>query len=67
MTISKIITNGLRGFALFFSLTIIVEFFRFTVGLTNGFNIEIMDFYNSLLGIVLFMLVTITKHLIGEE
>lgn len=67
MLLTKLLVNGLKGFAVFFSLTLFVEFFRVTVGLTKVFNIEIIDFYNSLLGIILFILVTITKHLIGEK
>lgn len=67
MSIAEIIISGLRGFAIFFSITLIVEFFSFSMGFTNSFNIDVIDFYNSLLGIALFSLITITRHIIGEE
>lgn len=35
MTIPEIIIGGLRGFAIFFSMTLAVEFFRYSIGITN--------------------------------
>lgn len=67
MNMFQILTNGLRGFAIFFSVTLFVELFRFLVGMTNSFNIGIMDFYTSLLGIILFILISLTQHLIGDK
>jgi len=67
MDFTKIITDGLRGFAIFFSISLVVELFRFSVGISNSFSIDIIDFYNSLLEIVLFILVSITKDLISIE
>lgn len=66
MSFTKIITDGFRGFAVFFSIILVIKSLLFTIDVTNTFSIEVMDVYHSSLGLVLFILNTYSRNLLKD-
>jgi hypothetical protein len=50
MTFLKIITDGLMGFAFFFTVIFIIKLFMFLLGISHSLDIEVMDIYHSAFG-----------------
>lgn len=63
MNVVKIFTDGLRGFAVIFSIILTVKMFLFLIGVTESLNIEVMDIYNSSVGFILIVITTYTRSL----
>ena len=64
MNITKSIVSGLRGFAVFFSIILIIKFLSYSINLTVSLNIEIIEIYQSLIGFVLFFMNDSIKRII---
>lgn len=56
MNITKSIVSGLRGFAVFFSIILIIKFISYSLNFTFSLKIEIVEIYQSLIGFVLFFM-----------
>lgn len=66
MAFLKILTDGLMGFALFFTIIFIVKLFLFLTGISNTLNIEVMDIYHSAFGF-LFALNQFTRRILSKS
>lgn len=66
MTFTKILHNGFRGFAIFFSTIFAIKLFLYLIGITNKLNIEALDDYQSFIGFALFTLHIFTKKVLNN-
>ncbi|MCB0730335.1 MAG: hypothetical protein KDC88_04815 [Ignavibacteriae bacterium] len=64
MKFIKLVTNGLWGFAVFFSVILFTKLFLYISNISISLNIEVIDLYHSLVGMVLFILASMSKQII---
>lgn len=63
MNVVRFFTDGLRGFAVVFSIILAVKMFLFLIGVAESLNIEVMDIYHSTVGFILIIINTYTRSL----
>lgn len=60
------ISTGLMGFALFFSIILLIKLFYFILGFSHSLNIELIDIYHSLFGL-LFVFNSFARRIIKKS
>jgi len=66
MIVIKFLNISLRGFAIFFSIIVVLKFSTFFLGFSNTVNFEVMDIYQSFIGSVLFILGSLSKKFVSN-
>jgi hypothetical protein len=63
MGISKIATDALTGFSIFFSIILSIKLFLYLIGNSYTLEVDIMDLYHSSIGSVLFIVNNIIRSI----
>ncbi len=64
MIFIKYLNTSLKGFAVFFSIIVVLKFSSFFFGFSKTANFEVMDIYQSFIGSVLFILSSFSKKFV---